>query len=205
MKLHLFLFFCCFFGATLLSCFDEFGNCNPVPEYFTIEGIESFNKRFTNSGFNPWEPIAENRAIRWDEFFIRFEFEKSYTASFNHGFGSELLALDCPPAGYKGSKIGIDALFVRTVYDYDSIYHAGDTINDITLMNNWTFRTSDFNKFYSISEYISENAAGVREDVFEVKLTNPPLNDGLFALEIIYTLQDGASFFHATENIRLIK
>jgi hypothetical protein len=96
-----FLITCFIFGFCIISCVedDPYGDCGYIPPHFEILGIESFNRRLTDTYTNPWEAIDENESISWDNFFVRFGFEMNYIAS-NSSFGSSLMALTCVQYGF---------------------------------------------------------------------------------------------------------
>lgn len=197
------IFTFCLIGSTVVSCIN--GTCDPVPPHFEIKGIESFNMRYTNSGLNPWETLAENESIIWSNYFTRFGFEMNFIAELPWNFGGAVLATSCDEPGGAGDKIGVDTVIVRTAFDYNENYMAGSVINEIILTNTWTFRTEDFDKFLPLEAYISENSEGVRSQTFELKLTEEPSTTRNFAFDISYKLNNGEEFRHQTATVLLTK
>lgn len=197
----LLLIFFLLINSSIISCFH--GSCDPAPPHFEITGLEGYNMRFTNTGLNPWEPIEKNDTIDWENFFIRFGFHVNYIAESHFEPNGSLMALSCDPAGYAGDKIGVDTLIIRTVYDYNNNFSAGDIINPIILTNDWTFRVDDFTEFDSIQEYLINNAEGVRDDIFEIKLNEAPISSSQFAIQLTYKLNNGEEFDRTTETITL--
>lgn len=186
-------------GSTVMTC----GTCDPVPLHFEILGIESYNLRFTNAESRPSEFIEENESVIWSKFFVRFEFTANYIALSRDRFGGALLATSCSEPGESGDKIGVDTIVVRTVYDYNDDYPAGAVINNIVLINDWTFWNTDFDEFLQLDDYIIENSQGVRRNSFELKLTEKPATNRTFSFDITYRLNNGDVFKHLTEDANL--
>ena len=194
----------CLFESVIVSCI--YGTCDPVPPHFEIKGITSYNLRYTNSGkSNPWETIEENESIVWTNFFTRFGFEVNYIASKHLNFGGALVALSCEEAGGAGDKIGVDTVIVRTLFDYNENYPTGSVINDIVLINRWTFFYDGFDKFLPLEDYLIENSEGVRYDTFELKLTEAPSTSRTFSFDVTYKLNNGEEFQHKTTPVNLMK
>jgi hypothetical protein len=198
MRVILIVFF--FFSTLILSCQKE-ETCGKALPYFEIQALQAYNLVFTNDGLNPWEVIADGKAVDWQNYFIRVGFEMTYTANTLKG-GASLYALDCVQNGYQGSLIGLDTLFVIAQSRYNQKYAAGDTLNPMILLNDWTSHVEDFSQFISLSEYISDNTDGVSEMNFEIKFTEAPQAEKN-QFEIIYKLKNGDEFKTSTEAVEL--
>ncbi|MCV9387266.1 hypothetical protein [Reichenbachiella ulvae] len=186
----------------LISCInqgDPWGECPDTHPYFAIQGIKSYNYQSTTIG-----PRAVDQATEtpWDSFFIRYEMEVDYIAQRIDRNGS-LMALSCVEGGYKGDKIGIDTLYVKTVNDYSDNYSAGAVVNDIVVMNIITNSTNDFDSFFSLEDYISNNEEGVLYYFFEIKLTEGPSQSGAQIFELEYVLNDGQTFTDISTSVIL--
>ncbi|WP_137401984.1 hypothetical protein [Echinicola rosea] len=207
MKFHLLILtIFLFFGGVLWACNDEKnfgGKCPPVDPYFKIESIRSYNLKVVGSGNNPWTGIPEGDQVYWWNFFIRFAFDSEYLALEGFGPNSNLKALSCLPAGYKGDKVGVDTLYLKTLSDFSMDYAAGDTLNSIMLMQDWTFSRDNFEEFFSIGTYLKENGAGINREVFEMKMTEGPAKAGEYTFELIYVLNNGDVFRHTTAPVLL--
>jgi len=199
----LFIFTFCLLGSTIVSCI--YGTCDPVPPHFEIKGLESYNMRFNNSGTNPWVTLQEDESVSWNNFFVRFEFEVNYIANKSLSFGGTLMALSCGEPGEAGDKIGVDTVIVRTVCDYNENYQAGSNINEIILTNRWVFFTDYFDEFIPLTDYLSNNSDGVRDNMFELKLTEPPTINTQFSFAVTYKLNNGEVFTHTIQTINLTK
>ena len=199
-----FLFTFFFLGFCIISCVDDdFGEgCGDIPPHFEILGIGSSNLQFVERDINPYEILNSEDTISWDAYFTRFQFEMAFISS-NNRFGASVMALSCVPIGYKGDKIGIEVLTIKTANDYNENYPAGSVINDIVLTNIWTYTTDDFSTFKPVSEYIDENADGVMNQTFELKLTEAPQDARSFSFDITYTLNNGEEFQHRTTPVIL--
>ena len=180
-------------------------NCPETPAYFSIKGLDIFNALFTGQGLNPWRGIQNNESIPWDNYFMRIDFEKTYYSENKKSNGAVLYA-DCPVNGYLGSKIGIDTLYVVSLKDYNNQHERNDTINNIISVNDWIYNPEDFDKFYPITNYIEKNRANISNNVFELKLMEPPSDDiGEYQFKIIYILDNGEFFIKESGIVKLMK
>ncbi len=115
------------------------------------------------------------------------------------------MALTCAPPGMAGDTVGVDTIIVRTKYDFNSKYPTGSVINDIVLINDWTLYPNDFDDFVTLSEYLAENSEGVKEETFELKLTEEPESDAPFSFDVTYILNNGEKFTNQSEEVDLLK
>ncbi|WP_339793258.1 hypothetical protein [uncultured Imperialibacter sp.] len=192
-------------GACIVSCLTRDGSCESGPPHFRIKGIESTNMRLTTSEPNPWRKIIGNEQVLWDSFFISFNFQADYIAAIVSDYGQSLMALECAEQGYAGDKIGVDTIFVRTMYDYNDTYAAGDTINQIVLIKDWIFFYDDFEKFVPLSNYIVDNHNGVIDQQFQFKLSEAPGKGDSFSIQLSFILNNGEVFQHTTNPLVLTK
>lgn len=201
----LFTFVFCLLGSTIISCIN--GSCDPVPSNFKINGIESVNLKYVSGGTYSysWETLNDTQAVSWDKFFVRFGFQVSYISAVAGDFGGTLMATSCEQAGDDGDKIGVDTVIIKTVNDYNEKYQAGSVLNDIVLTHDMSSATVDFDTFMSLQEYLIVNAAGVRFDSFELRLTEAPTNNNSFSVDVTYILNNGEVFQHRTAPVNLKK
>ena len=191
-------------GPTACFFFDD--DCPKASPYFEIQGLSTYNLTFTGPGTNPWRLVENNESIKYDSFFMRIGFEKSYYSNLNSRSGQYLYATSCEESGYLGSQIGVDTIYLVTLQDYNTQYSQNDTLNNIILTNYWTFVDDDFNNFFPLKNYIEENKDGIMRDVFEIKIGEPPTdtsND--YSFKLIFILQNGDKFEKTTDNITLTK
>lgn len=105
-----------------------------------------------------------------------------------------------------GSTIGIDTIFVLSLTDYNADYIVNDTLNNILLANYWSNSFTDFDNFFPLHRYINENSDGIGQDIFEIKISEAPLNDsGEYQFKIILILKNGDIFEQISDKIRLTK
>lgn len=188
-----------------MSCI--YGGCEPVPSNFKINGLESVNLKFVSGGTYSysWESLNDTQAVSWDKFFVRFGFQVSYISAISGDFSGTLMATSCGQAGEDGDKIGVDTVIIKTVNDYNEKYQAGSVLNDIVLTHDMSSATVDFDTFVSLQEYLLVNAAGVRFDSFELRLTEAPTNNNSFSVDVTYILNNGEVFQHRTAPVNLKK
>lgn len=202
-RIVLILFF--FFSSFLFSCEEEQEGCGPTYPYFEIQSLQPHNLKFTNQRLNPWAEIEPAEVLNWQDYFIRVEFEATYIAS-TPGYqqGANLCALSCFENGYAGSTVGLDALTVITINEYNENYAAGDTVNDIVLTNDWTYLVEDYEEFVPVSQYIKDSEETISDQTFEVRLTEAPQEDlSTQQFKIVYHLENGDLFETITDVVTL--
>jgi hypothetical protein len=190
-------------GPTACYFFED---CPKASPYFDIQGLRTSNLTFTGQGTNPWRLVKNNESIKYDSFFMRVGFEKTYYSNLSSPSGQYLYATSCEENGYLGSQIGVDTIYLVTLQDYNTQYSQNDTLNNIILTNYWTFIEDDFNNFFPLKNYIQENKDGIMKDVFEIKIEEPPTdtsND--YSFKLIFILQNGDKFEKVTDKITLTK
>ena len=186
------------------SCF-VFENCPKVLPYFNIHGLFIYNAEFTRQGLNPWRIIDANGQVKYDNYFMRIGFEKTYFSQIKNEGGQSLFALSCEENGHAGSKIGVDTIYLITLQDYNGKYQKNDTLNRILLTNYWTYYPKDFDNFFPLTKYIRENEDNIQRDEFEIKIAEPPFNSGDFDFKLILILKNGERFERVSDKIKLTK
>jgi len=185
------------------SCF-LFESCPDALPYFTINGININNFKYTNEGLNPWKTIAGDGTLKWNEYFMRVGYDRNFTAQASLKSSYGLYALSCESDGYMGSKIGMDTLFIVTLNNYNELFQANDTINDIILTNDWTYKTEDFDNFQPISTLLNENRETIFNTNFEIKLNEKPsIFNQLHSFKVILVLNNGETFESISETVSL--
>ncbi|MEP0365823.1 MAG: hypothetical protein ABJN36_10080 [Cyclobacteriaceae bacterium] len=187
-------------GSTVMSCI--YGECDPVPGYFKITGINSVNMRLTSDQDQPIDPIREDGMVDWENYLIQYEFSTELIAKTENRFGSTLMATSCNRPGSEGDKIGLDTLYLTAGSDYNAEFKQGDTLNSIVLIQNY-IHTYSLSEFDSISTYITQNKEGVRNDQFILRLAQPPVTTGKYAFLITYILNNGDLFTNTTNPVSL--
>lgn len=187
------------------SCLLFESPCPNVLPYFKINGLEISNLEFTEQGLNPWKNIGESESIAWNKYFLRVGFQKTFHAALQKfNVGANVFATSCDKNGAAGSKIGVDTLFVISLNDYNADYHANDTLNNIALINYWTYKASDFDNFFSIARYVSENQQRILEETFEIKIKQPPSKSSEeHQFKIVLILRNGEVFQQSGAKVRL--
>jgi hypothetical protein len=174
-------------------------NCPDTPAYFSINGLNIYNGKFM--GYS-WKIIGIEEPVPWSTFFMRVEFESTFFSKNESSAGAGIYA-DCFGAGYKGSKIGVDTLYLVTLNNYNEDFHQNDTINTITQAND---RTYDAGGFYSIPDYITQNKVTIAEGEFGLKIVVPPSADiGDYKFRLIFILNNGEIFVAETDKVRITK
>jgi hypothetical protein len=191
-------------GPTACFWFEE--QCPRTSPYFAIHGLGISNLTFTAQGTYPYRFAATSESIKYDSFFMKVSFAKTYYSKLNSSAGQYMLhALSCKSSGYLGSQVGIDTLYVVSVHDYNNHYFQNDTLNDIVLTNYTTYTVEDFNNFFPLEKYIQENKGGILRDELEFKITEPPSVDNVFRFKLILILNNGERFEATSEDIRLTR
>jgi hypothetical protein len=186
------------------SCFF-FESCPDVLPYFQIRGLDITNALYTGQGLNPWRIINSNETLKYDQYFMRIGFEKTFLSQDRISGGQNLYALSCNENGYAGSKVGVDTIYLIAQQDYNSRYLKGDTLNQILLTNYWTYNKQDFDNFFPLTQYIQENKEMIQRDALEIKIIEPPLNNNEFDFKLIFILKNGERFEKVSDKVTLTK
>jgi len=187
-------------GANMVSCF--IGNCEPVLPYYRIEKIDALLMRFSETGVS-WDPVAEGESVLFENFFVWYDFNPVFISRAENTFGNELMATDCSDPGHKGSKVGVDKIYVKMMNDYNQEYMAGDTINEIIRVNGGYPWGRDH--FVELEEYLSENDLTINGPPYlNLILSSPPLESNKeHQFELIYILDNGEVFTSLSPTVRL--
>jgi hypothetical protein len=171
--------------------------CPDAYDYFSINGIDANNAR-RSPGMSHSNPLGANDYVPWNEFSLVVSFSKIYYSAIERSGGYSLHA-DCIGNGWRGSKIGVDTLYLVTLNDYNDQYHKNDTINGLVLIDKpWSV-----NEFYTVEDYVEMNREGIKEDFLSLKISAPPLIFGDFQFRIIYILKNGGTFITESEKVTL--
>lgn len=153
-------------------------------------------------GNNSWEEVND-QVIPWNDYAMRVNFKTTFHAARdNEGTGARLLATSCDPDGQKGSTIGVDTLYLISMRDYNDIFHKNDTINPIVEIGTDSY---GYFSFLSLSEYVMYNREGIKNMQFDIKLNQPPGEDGTYQFKIVYALEDGQVFQADSDKLKLMK
>lgn len=191
------------------ACFF-FGNCPDVLPYFSIQGLRMSNLVYTGqtTAQRPykWRAVEDNEPVYWNNYFVRTYFESIFHAQYENSNGYGLYALDCNSNGERGSKVGVDTMYLVTLQDYNSQYLQNDTLNNIMLINDELLNIQDFKNFTDLSKYTQNNSDVIRKGYFDFKLTEPPLNSNdEYRFKLIFILKSGEEFEKISEPVRLTK
>ena len=179
------------FLSVTFSCYEE--GCPQVLPYFEIVELGSavFNKQNQ-------QPIAASNPTSWSNISYRISFEFKGVAEHIHSPNGALLALDCVPPGYLGSRIGIEELAVFSNSNYSSLIQAGDLANRI-------FGVEVLGELLSIQEFNLIFREGFNFDKFNLVLVLPPDTIGeLQIFTVRLKLMNGTEFETTTEEIRIL-
>jgi hypothetical protein len=113
-------------------------------------------------------------------------FEAAYLRASRQTQNGMLYAWDCAPWGERGSKVGIDTLYLIAKKDYNAQYRAGDTLNPICRLRNYRWQEG------SIAEYVAANDSIILSPyALNFSLSVPPSRESLQAFELVYQLDNG--------------
>jgi hypothetical protein len=190
-------------GPTACFFIEE---CPKALPYFEIQGLRISNATFTGQGLNPWRLAENNESIKYDSFFMKVSFERTYYSNLSSSSGQYLYALSCVENGDLGSQVGVDTIYLVTLQDYNSQYSQNDTLNNIVSTNDWTYRVDDFTNFFSLTNYIEANKDSILRSGFELKITEPPSDvSNAYSFKLIFILQTGDRFETTSDKIELTK
>lgn len=166
------------------------------PDKFEILSVDSDN--YSANGV-----MRSNESVKWDEFSIYFEFEVEYYSSQEVDFGSSLMATTCDGPGSKGDVIGLKSIELTALRDYNEDHLENQLVNDIIeLANRCSYGFVD-DQFYSMDSFLDINATSTRCTAFEVRLTQPPAEDGTYGFRLKLERNNGVVFEHTVQAIRI--
>ena len=189
------IFFTAFFlvGLTIVGCLTS-GDCPPIEgAYFDITGIDKLNHLDTTG-----QLLTDNDSLYFEEygglyleysFFYYGHFEKSPNHHLELG---QLYALSCLSNGDKGSEEKYKNFSVITLYDFNSNYKQGDTINDIVGIippYNGSYEFSSFNIYYPETH---------------IWLTEPPTLSSKFKVKVVIELDNGERYSKESATVEFI-
>lgn len=180
------------FSAVILACNDD--GCSEVPAYFSVKSIRNFvlNKRTQ-------QPITTSNPTVWNDVSYLIDLEIAGVAQFEPSPNGALLAFDCAPVGYLGSKIGILALEVISNSNYASLIPAGDSAATIV-------GVEVLGELLSIQEFNLIFRENYNFTNFKVVLLQAPeIGGALQSFVIRLKLVDGTILETTTDQIRILK
>jgi len=170
-----------------------FQNCKKCPPfegaYFDIQGFEIINYT-TTSG----DVIEENQVVEFPFYgSLTLSFDVEYLANHfepNHSNGFSLMqtvyAEDCLSSGVNGSKEErIKSLTVLTLNDFNDVYRANDTINDMLNVVGTP---------YNLNEYLDTDTSLIQNQEFELDLSIPPSLNEAFKVKMILELSTNETY-----------
>lgn len=179
------------------------GRCPEEPPYFKIYDLNLFHGVFPNDS-SSWRLVTNDEVVAFDRYFLSVAFDATYFSEVSKPGGHHLFALSCDEAGRAGAKEGIDTLYVISENDYSDHYLKGDTLNNIVeVADGGIFRKSDLNETVSLSEYIQQNKRLILNQVFAIRLVEPPRGEVDCQFRVIFILTNGERFERVSDKVRL--
>lgn len=194
-------------APTLLACFYE-ESCDPVPEFFVVKGFRGSDYVVPTGMDQPFlETVGTMQSANWEELRLWVQFDIDFIAARQPDFGATLQALTCLEPGFGGSTVGMDTLFIKTVYDYDEAHPAGSMMNDIVRLDpQLNFASWANPNLSSVARFLQKVESGVPTNGFELRLAAPPGTSRTdFALRITCRMNDADWFTHTTKPVVVAK
>lgn len=177
------------------SCNRYDYDCGPYYPYFQIYDLSlTPNERYTaEQGIRSTRPVQPQDTVRYDSLNLLVLFEVAYLRASQQPQNGMLYAWDCSPWGERGSKVGIDTLYLIAKEDYNAQYRAGDTLNPICRMLNHRLQEG------SIGEYVAANDSIILSPYgLNFSLSVPPSRESRQAFELVYLLDNGEIYGDVT-------
>ncbi len=193
-------------GFLLPGC-DYGNNCgsgNPVPQFFDIEGFHLRNYKVAGE-FNCCgrTELDSGTVISVDSFRLNMQFDVSYFGNreplpspFSFGIIGSALACDPVPPGFNGSQEQIESLVVITLTDWDSLHLAGDTINDLLYMY-------DFSQKKELDDFLENNVSFVKEEEIFLRLHGASDSHSNFSARVNLKLKNGEGYSAESEVVNI--
>ncbi len=206
MKLkHLFLTSAFTLGFIIPSCNWGVGSCGdlePVPDFFNIEGMTIQNYKSESSYDCCQTALQDSAYVEIDNYWMSMDFSVSYFfgqieerwPSFDFNLIGSALA--CSPAepGFNGSQEKIESITVVTLNDFDSTHVAGDTINDLVSIYDFSTRSK-------LDDFLSSNISFVKQERLFFQLDATPSSDHYFKAKFILHLTNGEEHISDTQAV----
>ncbi len=179
------------FSSVILSCLKD--SCpEPLP-YFEVVGLDGFAYRMQSQ-----IPIGSSNPVEWNNIEYRIGLITSGVAETKITPSGNLYALDCPPDGYLGSKIGIESLVIRPLTMYTDFDMPDSFSSEL-------FKVTVINEILSIREFNQIFREGYSFTSFKLLLNRPPkINGEIHQFEIELRLTDGKKFNFITGELRIL-
>ena len=206
MKLkHLFLTSALTLGFIIPSCNWGAGSCGdlePVPDFFNIEGMTVQNYKSENSYDCCQAALQDSAYVEIDNYWMSMDFTVSYFfgqneerwPSFDLNFMGSALACSPVEPGSNGSQEKIESITVLTLNDFDSTHIAGDTINDLVSIY-------DFSTRRKLNDFLSSNISFVKQERMFFQLDATPSPDHYFKAKFILQLTNGEKYISETQAV----
>lgn len=193
-------------GFLFPSC-DYGNNCGggkPIPQFFDIEGFHLRNYKVAGE-FNCCgrTELDSGTVISVDSFRLNMQFDVSYFGKretlrnpFSFGFMGSALACDTPPPGFNGSQEQIESLVVITLIDWDSLHLAGDTINDLLYIY-------DFSQKKELDDFLANNVSFIKEEEIFLRLHGASDSHSSFSARVNLKLKNGEEYSTDSEVVTI--
>lgn len=171
-------------------------DCGPYYPHFQIYDLSlTPTERYTDEqGIRRTRAVQAQGTVRYDSLNLMMLFEVAYLRASRQAQNGMLYALTCPSWGDRGSKVGVDTLYLIAKKDYNAQYRAGDTLNPICRVRNYRLQEG------SIGEYVAANDSIVLSPyALSFSLSAPPSRESMQAFELVYQLDNGDVFGSETD------
>ena len=179
-------------------------DANSVNRYVDVDGVESGISR-KSSATSDRSFVKAGDKVRWEElaYFSVGYITRTYGVHINQrkasiSWGTAAYACDCVQPGYMGSQERLKHITVKTVFDFDANYPAGNALDE------WV-QVSTYPGDKPLSQYLSTRPFAYNEYTrLELSVNKAPSAKGPFALDVTVELDNGEVYTTRTPVIELI-
>lgn len=188
---------------SFLAC-DKSSSCGDILPYTKIIETTALNYvRLDTTTIFPLNIVPKDSAVAYQNYMLGNVYAVDYLVEKSPDFsgGGSLYALDCRQNGDAGTKVGLAAIDIITLKDYNAEYQANDTINDILSIINVNYNGTQTFSSIAALEAVSQEHFNSTGFFAVLKAAPNGLKDASF--RIVITMIDGTKFTSDTENIKL--
>lgn len=197
------------FAYTFIPSCDSMGSCPEVPLYIDIIGIKEADQSRDTTVF-AGQPIDSIAREEYEGFYILYDYQYYFNSrnprktAINHtGSFGNLMALSCANDGDNGTEEFYKSITVISLYDFDSLRLAGDTLNDIvTFRNKYSYSIDSLANHPRLYSADYQIARGSGQPYAFFGLSDIPAQLEKMRLKIIIQLSSGDVFEYTFNEVR---
>ena len=190
-------------SASTLGCSDDEQTCESISgfsySHYRCEEIELGNRKKTSFGSEGLNQGGEE--VDFDLFFMEIYFDHGTYAYMGPDKTGQLVRIDdhldlCAP-NHRGYIQQLEGISFTTNFDYNDEFKAGDSINDLIILN----RDSE-SKTMSLNDYLAQKERPINY-INSYHLSEPPSDSKAISIRVELALEPGGYFESTALSVKL--